>query len=166
MSEQDSKDTHPHGRRRAKAAAVAAARHSRQKPRRHWSDSAYGTLLALLGLLAVARVAVGGTLPPVAQPGDRIVFGALAGRSPDIAIPAHLVAGIFAPPGAACVLDPAAMAAQPGALAVIAARPDGVMLSWAGGPTAPAPASCAANATFLVNDIDYIRLRDSQSPKR
>jgi len=164
-------DPHPHDPRRAKPRAVAAghrpAQRKRQQPhRRHWLDSAYGTLLLLLGLLAVARVAVGGPLPPVAEPGDRIVFGVRATQPPDIAIPAHSVAGVFAPAGAACVLNPATMAHRPGALTVIAARPDGVLLSWAGGPTASEAAGCAANATLLVTNTDYARLRDSQTVKR
>ncbi len=69
---------------------------------------------------------------------------------------AHNLSDAFAAPGYACQLDIKYMARAGGSFAVLAVRADGVMLSWAGGPTAAPGQACAGGETgILVSDADY-----------
>jgi len=120
-------------------------------------------LVALLAFLIIARLAAGAAAP-IAMPGDRIVYGHQSWAAPPLIVQAREVAGPWAKPGTACRLDVPAMARRPGALTVLAVRPDGVMLDWAGG--AAAPADCRDGTTLLVSDVDYTRLQHAQQPKR
>jgi hypothetical protein len=75
---------------------------------------------------------------PVAQVGDVLEFypNTLSVTAPTTAVPARILAGPGASPGASCTLDVSSMAIPGGAMTVMATRPDGIMLSWAGGATA------------------------------
>ncbi len=153
---------------RHRPAKPAAKALPRRRPRqfRLRFDDAYLTLVLLLVIVTVARLAVAALPTGIAAPGDRLVFGDGVGVPRRVEVTAHRVAGVWAPPGAACVLDVATMSRRPGALTVLAVRPDGAMLSWAGGPTAPAHADCGGDGLVLVAPADYLTLVQSRSPKR
>ncbi len=151
--------------RRAKPAAKAI-------PRPAPGDAAepdfHGVLAAcLLAAVLVIRLTMGATAADVAVPGDRVVLGYGTWKVPQIIVPARHVAGPWQPAGAACKLDVPVMSRRPGALTVLAVRPDGVMLSWAGGPTARGGSDCRAGGeSLLVSDSDYLSISTVQSPKR
>jgi hypothetical protein len=131
---------------------------------------AYGLLIGLFGVLAAARIiiALAAGASQIATVGDRLAVNP-ASVSPvaqALAVPARQVADPWAPPGAACRLSLAAMQHPGGTLTVMAVRQDGVMLSWAGGATAPGQADCHAGATpLLVADADYSLLLAAQPAK-
>jgi hypothetical protein len=95
--------------------------------------------------------------PPVATPGDMVPIEQAAGWMAGVdVVHAHNLRGVFAPPGRACALDIHRMAQTGGSFTVLAVRPDGVMLSWAGDPTAAPGQACAGGQTgILVSDEDY-----------
>jgi hypothetical protein len=95
--------------------------------------------------------------PPVATPGDMVPIEQAAGWMAGVdVVHAHNLRGVFAPPGRACELDIHRMAQTGGSFTVLAVRPDGVMLSWAGDPTAAPGRACAGGQTgILVSDEDY-----------
>ena len=82
-------------------------------------------------------------------------------------IPAREVASPWAKPGEACTLEIPIMSVKGGALSVLAVRKDGVMLSWAGGPTATGAQACQSGAGgLLVPTADYNGLVAKPRPRR
>jgi hypothetical protein len=103
---------------------------------------------------------------PLTYVGDMLDFHANSSAAWDqgIAVPARRVAGPWAAPGITCELDEPTMAKSGGELTVMAIRPDGIMLSWAGGPTAPGQADCTNGAQMLVTTSSYIKLSSAEAP--
>jgi hypothetical protein len=132
-------------------------------------DGAYGTLLGLLAVLVLARllVAACAAVPPVASVGDRVQVSAAAPIAvPDVVLPARGVASAFTKPGPACTLNITAMKQPGGVLSVVAVRPDGVVLSWAGGATAAGAQNCQMNdPEILLAQNDYAVLLNNRSKK-
>jgi hypothetical protein len=100
--------------------------------------------------------------------GDVLDFhaGTLSITGPNIAVTAHMVAGPWAPPSRSCTLAVSVMEKSGGVMSVMAVRPDGVMLSWAGGATASGVADCRSNESILVANADYGRLQMALAPRR
>jgi hypothetical protein len=98
---------------------------------------------------------------PVAQVGDMLGFysNTASVTAPITAVPARVVAGPGASPGHPCTLDVSVMTKPGGAMTVMAVRPDGVVLSWAGGATASKQAGCQGNVQLLVANAGYQRLQ-------
>jgi len=152
--------------RRAKPAAKAIRRPA---PETDETGSDFSSVAAacVLAAVLVIRLTMGASAASVAVPGDRVVFGYGTWQVPQVTVPARHVAGIWQKPGTACRLSVPMMSRRPGALTVLAVRPDGVMLSWAGGPTARAGSDChAGGGSLLVSDSDYLSISTVQSPKR
>jgi hypothetical protein len=103
----------------------------------------------------------------MAAPGDVVQLGATAPWPPVAdTIPARLLAAPWAEPGAACKLDVTFMRHPGGLLTVLALRPDGVMLDWAGGPTAPGASGCdVQGGGVLIAEADYLALHASMRPR-
>ena len=132
-------------------------------------DGAYGTLLGLMGILVFARllVAACAAVPSLASVGDRVQVSAAAPIAvPDVVLPARGVTSAFAKPGPACKLNMAGMKKPGGVLSVVAVRPDGVVLSWAGGATAAGAQNCQMNGPeMLLAQNDYAALLAPKSKK-
>jgi hypothetical protein len=101
---------------------------------------------------------------PVAQVGDVLEFypNTVSVTKPTKAVSARILAGPGASPGAACTLDVSVIARPGGTMTVMATRPDGIMLSWAGGATASSQADCRSDEQILVTNADYERLQMAQ----
>ncbi len=147
----------PPSRGPKKPAAQAAGRKRQAWPFRMTDE--FGTLFCLLLAVTALRVAVSFAAPPVAVPGDRVTFTHNPSLPPDTrVVTARLVGGPFAPAGATCRLDLRQMAAAPGAMTVMAVRTDGVMVSWAGGPTAAVNGCQGKAGEILLATADYATL--------
>ncbi len=148
-------------RRRKPRAKVAAGAKPRWQP-----DGSHGILVGLLVALTALRITIAFAVPAgVATVGDRVKLGPAATIIGSLSIPARGLANPFASPGNFCSLDVNAMAHSGGAFTVMAVRADGVMLSWAGGPTS-AQADCRSkNQPILVSANDYEALLKTQFPK-
>lgn len=117
----------------------------------------------VFGVLLTCAQFVNGT--PV--PGDRLAVPAGAipsnGSGHSVAPPeqvtARLLGNVLSQTGPACTLSESALRAQGGSFAVLATRPDGMVLSWAGGATA-ANAPCPAGQPILVSRAAYQSLQD------
>jgi hypothetical protein len=124
----------------------------------------YGVLVSVLLL----RLAFGDAfaLPKVAQVGDQLHYAPhfASVTAPVTAVPANLVTGLWSPPGRSCVLDVPTMMQPGGTVSVLAVRDDGVMLSWAGGATAPGVQDCRGGQNVLVSDQGYRRLAMAHAP--
>ena len=134
-------------------------------------DAAFNALYGCTALLMLARLVSGAAFTgPVAQVGDMVDFGAWRSSSfgiPRLIVAARVVGGgdaasSWAPAGNACRLDVVLMTKLGSALTVLAVRPDGVLLSWAGTATSRGAGDCAPNKTILVDDADYQRLAAAQ----
>jgi hypothetical protein len=147
-------------RRRRKPAAKAAPASPPALGR-----SAAPALIGLVATLLIARLVIG--IAAAATVGDRLQFGPATAPRPPLheIIPARRLANPFAQPGAPCKLDINAMSLAGGALTVFAVRPDGVMLSWAGGATAPGADCSTPDQQILVATNDYESLLKTQMPK-
>ncbi len=148
----------PRPKARAKAAPGA-------KPR--WQpDSSHAALIGMLIALAALRVTIAFAVPAgAATVGDRVEFGPASTSLDKLIIPARALGNPFARAGDFCSLDVSEMSNPGGALSVMAVRADGVMLSWAGGPTS-AKADCRReNQPILVSANDYEALLKTQFPK-
>ena len=101
---------------------------------------------------------------PVAHVGDMLEFypNTVSITAPTTAVSARIVASPQASAGASCTLDVSSMASPGGAMTVMATRPDGVMLSWAGGATASRQANCRSDEPVLVTNASYERLQRAQ----
>lgn len=157
----------PPRRPKPKPVAKAAPRPGSDK---FQMDGAYGMLFGLFGALIVARLVIGAAAgsTQIATVGDRLEFNSatIAPVLGALEVPARLITDPWAPAGAACSLNIAAMSHPGGALTVMAVRPDGVMLSWAGGETSSATADCHdSTEAVLVTDTDYATLLKALSPK-
>jgi hypothetical protein len=99
--------------------------------------------------------------PPA--PGDQLAVPAtsIAGRggAQPHEVSARALDNVLAASGPACTLSGNTLRADGGSFAVLAQRPDGVVLSWAGAPTA-ASAPCPAASPLLVSSAAYQSLRD------
>jgi len=73
-------------------------------------------------------------------------------------IPARLLATPWASPGRACSLDVRNIGRYGGSATVLAVRPDGVMLQWAGRPTALGNGDCETQQPILIKNADYREL--------
>ncbi len=143
----------------------AAANNETQKHRVQ-AVNASGALTGLLILLAWVRLSIaaagaGGS----ALIGDRVQLGAASVDFPDHIIAAKAMAGPFSPPGISCSLDVNEMANEGGVLTVMAVRADGVMVSWAGGPTSAASDCHRLDKPVLIPADDYEALAKPQFPK-
>ncbi len=123
----------------------------------------YVLALALLaGLIFCARIT--NSLP---APGERLNIpagyfpAAATGRNlaPWHEVTAHVLGDVLATSGPACTLAEEILRADGGSFAILAHRPDGMVLSWAGAPTA-ATSPCPAGAPLLVSPAAYQSLRD------
>jgi hypothetical protein len=124
------------------------------------------TLIAGLTLAKFVSVAIANPAP-VAVPGDIVQLSTARTITPYETIQVHQLATPWAKTGAACTLDVSLMAHEGGALSVLAVRKDGVMASWAGGPTAAAGESCqAGNGGLLIPAADYSGLLVRPMPRR
>ncbi len=105
-------------------------------------------------------------LSKVAQVGDQLHYAPhfASVTAPVTAVPARLVAGPWSPPGRSCMLDVPTMMQPGGTVSVLAVRDDGVMLSWAGGATAPGAQDCRGGQNVLVSDQGYRRLVMAHAP--
>jgi hypothetical protein len=95
--------------------------------------------------------------PPVAMPGDIIPIERAHNWMGGITlVQAHNLGNAFGAPSSACELNIRHMAKEGGSLTVLAVRPDGVMLSWAGGLTAAPGQACIGGQTgVLISDAAY-----------
>jgi hypothetical protein len=73
-------------------------------------------------------------------------------------IPARRLATPWAPPGRACSLDVRSIGRYGGSATVLAVRPDGVMLEWAGQPRALGNGDCETQQPILIKNTDYREL--------
>lgn len=121
-------------------------------------------LLALLMAAMLMLCAHITNSPPA--PGDLLAMPArtfhAAGAGPNMAplqkLSALRLGNILAASGPGCVLSEAALRAAGGSFAILAHRPDGIVLSWAGGATATAN-PCPAGIPLLVSQSSYQSLR-------
>jgi hypothetical protein len=157
-------------RPRPKAETKAAGR---QMPKwRRWLSSPRLRDAAMLALtLVTATRLVSAAVahpPPVATPGDIVPISRVASWMSSVNhVNARNLSNAFAQPGSVCTLQIGRMARHGGDLTVLAVRPDGVMLSWAGGPTAAPGEACAGGETgILVSDADYRSLLMRASVRR
>jgi hypothetical protein len=106
--------------------------------------------------------------PPGAHVGDTLDFhaGAPLATGSDTKVQAQLVAGPWAPPTRSCTLDVSVMEKTGGEMSVMAVRPDGVMLFWAGGATATGKSDCKGNESIIVATDGYAQLQIALAPKR
>jgi hypothetical protein len=130
----------------------------------------FGFLLGLLGILVGARLLLAAiaAMPAIAAVGDRIPIGpatiSVGLTAPNITV--QEVASPAASPGPSCRLDLAFMKQPGGVFSVLAVRADGIVLSWAGGKTAPGDSACdTAHQSVLVGLNDYALLLKRQSAK-
>ncbi|MGE4483329.1 hypothetical protein [Acidocella sp.] len=119
----------------------------------------YGTpaisyLLALAmfaGLMLCARAV---NAPPL--PGENLGFPTGYAPPPGAVrlVQAKLLGEVLGPPGGACMLEEEALRIGGGSFSVLASRPDGVVLSWAGASTAAA-SPCPAGVPLLLPLVAY-----------
>lgn len=134
---------------------------ARQTPWRRFLGSRRVFDTVLLGMIFVTAarlVSAAVAHPPLAAtPGDIVPVGRTTSWMAGVTVvKAHDLSTAFAAPGRACELDIKHMAQAGGSFAVLAVRADGVMLSWAGGPTAAPEKACAGGQTgILVSNEDY-----------
>jgi hypothetical protein len=149
--------------RRPKAKAAPRPQHG------NWLGSAYTVLLALMCASVGAQFVAASlaAMPPIVSVGDRIPFGVPA-RPFAVNLPVVAAAQIATPqsaPGHVCLLNLQKMMRPGGVFTVLAVRPDGVALSWAGGPTADASAACGNTSPVIVSENDYATLLNTQTAK-
>ncbi|HEY1856218.1 hypothetical protein [Acidocella sp.] len=146
-------------RPRPNEAPKAAPRQTTKWRRLLGSRRVIDTVLLGLTMVTAARLVSAAVAhpPPVAVPGDIVPIERAANWMADVnVVHAHNLSGPFAAPGSVCQLNISRMAKTGGSLTVLAVRADGVMLSWAGGPTAAPGKACAGGQTgLLVSDADY-----------
>jgi len=146
-----------------KPAAKAASREEFEKRLCQVAD-----LLNLITLsIAIFRLVVltAPSLTSVASVGDMSNFPKPSlGWIQKIAVPARQIAGPFSAPGQACELDLATMTRHDGTLTVSGIRPEGIMLIWTGGQTAPGNADCGSHAQILIPEANYTRLITAETP--
>jgi hypothetical protein len=157
----------PQKRRAKPAVAKALAQEQRREDQLRLLDGILPVLYGVLvGTMAWHLTGSSARLGRVAQVGDQLTFSA-ALASPilpaDAEIAARHVAGPWAPPGGNCLLDVPAMQ-HGGAMTVMALRPDGVMLSWAGGATAAGSSACHGGDDVLVSNANYEQLAADVAP--
>jgi hypothetical protein len=131
-------------------------------------SDAYGTIIGLFALLLALRllIAAAAAMPRIANVGDQLpISRALPGLRAGIVLPAREMPTAYAYPGAACRLDIAMMSQPGGILTVMAVRPDGMVLSWAGGATAAHDGCRAPSGEVLVSENDYAALLTSRAAK-
>jgi hypothetical protein len=133
-----------------------------RRKRQWWRPEPEGLqrgFLTVITLLIVAKLisAAVANPTPVAMPGDIVkIAGPLFWAQPPSHIHVQSVATPWAPPANDCVLDIGLMAREGGALAVLAVRKDGVMMSWGGGPTADDGRACRPGHNgILISTADY-----------
>jgi hypothetical protein len=150
-------DNKPPRRRQAKPVTKAMAQQRRTEALNEHARMAFTVFYSLAAIVIVFGMA-GRTPAPAATPqvGDvlHVTSAATAPGAYLAAVPARLVEGPWAHPGATCRLDETVMRAPGGTLTVLAVRADGIMLSWVGGDTARV-ASCPAPGQVLVSPADY-----------
>jgi hypothetical protein len=124
----------------------------------------YGLAAAVIVGSAMAQTPMSGPTPQV---GDvlSITAAATAPGATLADVPARLLTGPMAQPGQGCWLDEQVMRTPGGTLTVLAVRPDGIMLSWAGGNTARI-ASCPSLGQMLVSAAGYQALARIAVPER
>lgn len=159
----------PEKRRRAEPAARVIARQRPHDGSRHAPGDPLLVVYGLLSLLVIGPLLVGTIMGPqrVAQVGDMLEFTAatVPATAPATTVPAQRLAGPQAAPSRDCALDVSAMAKPGGAMTVLALRADGVVLSWAGGATAPGAADCGDKGQIFVSNSGYRQLFVAQLPR-
>ncbi len=139
-----------------------------QKGKRHSLYNAYSTIIGLFAFLLALRllVAAAAAMPRITNVGDQLsISRALPGLRDGMMLAAREMPAAYADPGPACRLNIAKMAQSGGILTVMAVRPDGVVLSWAGGATAGADACRAPSGEVLLAEDDYAALLTSRTAK-
>jgi hypothetical protein len=101
----------------------------------------------------------------VANVGHVLEFYPNTVTAPNTTASAHSIAGLGTSPGLACTLDVSVMARPGGAMTVMVTRPDGIMLSWAGGATVSRQADCRSDEQVLVTNADYECLKMALMPR-
>jgi hypothetical protein len=100
---------------------------------------------------------------PVAEVGDRLEFNSeLWKPKAVITAEASVLTSAWAAPGRICSLDSSEMSLSGGTATVLAVRPDGVMLDWAGGKTSTGTGNCGDQSEVLVPDTEYKKLLNTQ----
>lgn len=156
----------PPKRSKSKPVAKAVSRPQQAEERWRKFDEAAYLSISLMGLLIIARILVTYDLDtPVARVGDMLDFttnqnSVMASNVSvsDVFVPARLISGVWASPGRACTLDLPKLVNPGGTMTVMAVRPDGVIVSWAGGVTAPGTSDCMGKEQILVANKDYKQL--------
>ncbi len=122
--------------------------------------------LAVMAFAWLASVALANPAP-VAVPGDVVeIGGGAAWPAVQDDILGHVLANPWTKDGRACMLDIAFMARNGGVLTVMAVRQDGVMLAWAGGPTARGAQAClAGSGGVLIPVVQYQGLLVHLTPR-
>jgi hypothetical protein len=154
-------DPKPPRRPRAKSAA-----RTRKEPFLEFTVSLVLALLGVLVFSCVIKAAVA-AVPPIAAVGDQVrLTTAIPGDAPALRLAGRDVASVFAAPGRGCVLNTWQMAREGGVLTVVAVRPDGIVLSWAGGATAREDAGCrSVGGELILSQNDYATLLRSRGAK-
>lgn len=117
------------------------------------------SLLLLAGLVLCAHIT--NSLP---APGDSlsVLSGnniAARGAGPARGVSAQVLGNVLAASGPACTLSRDALRGSGGSFTILAHRPDGMVLSWAGASTTAA-SLCPADTPLLVSPSAYRSLRD------
>jgi hypothetical protein len=138
-------------------------------PKESLMEFTAGLVLVLLGVL-VAGCAIKTAMaevPPIAAVGDQVrLTTAIPGDAPALTLRAHEIATVFSAPDRACALDTWRMAQDGGVLTVVAVRPDGMVLSWAGGATARGDIGCRSiSGELILSQNDYATLLRSRGAK-
>jgi len=141
-----------------------------RRPQPHnWFGGAYTVLLALMSATIAAQLIATSlaAMPRLVSVGDRLSI-APSPRPIAVNLPTIAAAQIATPQAAlghACVLDLQKMLHPGGVFTVLAVRPDGVVVSWAGGATAAQGAACAASAPIFIAQDDYATLLNTRRLK-
>jgi hypothetical protein len=135
----------------------------------NWLGGAYTVLLALMTATIAAQLIASSlaAMPPLVTVGDRFAL-APSPRPSAVNLPILAAAQIATPQaatGRACLLDLQKMLHPGGVFTVLAVRPDGVVLSWAGGQTAGNGAGCATTAPIFIAQNDYVALLNTRRLK-
>jgi hypothetical protein len=153
----------------AKVASPHQRKMVRVQPQKNFlaQVSCYFETVWLGVIIAVSIWAIASILresPPVGAVGDRLEFNdRLWKPTKTIVVEARVLTGPWALPGRICSLDSSTMSETHGTVTVLAVRPDGVMLDWAGRNTSNGASNCGAHSKVLVLDNEYSRLIDTEN---
>jgi len=155
--------------RRPKAKVTVKAKAVRRPQPQNWLGGAYTVLLGLMTATIAAQLVATSlaNMPQMVSVGDRLMLYT-SPRPSAVRLPVLAAAQVATPQaatGRACLLDLQKMLHPGGVFTVLAVRPDGVVLSWAGGATAGAGAGCASTAPIFIAQNDYAALLNTRTLK-